>query len=75
VRDFTKTQTPNNSQQTKTGALKCNACGIIVTAFGIEAGEPCRIPPENNEGACTGQMVKIDDATADRKKRQTDAAR
>jgi hypothetical protein len=74
MRDFTKTQKPSNSQQVKTGALKCNTCNIAVTAFGVQAGDPCRIPAEDGSGVCTGKFIKMNDAAADQHKRRTDGA-
>ncbi len=82
MKDFTKTQ------EKKTGALKCNKCNTVVTAFGVQPGDPCAFQdfPMQPQGmksnstthtvtkGCGGKYMKIDDKSADNAKRRTDGA-
>ena len=85
MKDFTKTQEKNTS---KAVALKCNKCSTVVTAFGIEPGDPCGLQdfpmqpqglssnstPHTPSTGCGGKYMKIDDQSADRAKRRTDGS-
>jgi hypothetical protein len=82
MKDFTKTQ------EKKSGALKCNKCSTVVTAFGVKAGDPCAFihypgqpqgmksnsDARSRSGGCGGKYMKIDDQSADNAKRRSDGS-
>ncbi len=68
MKDFTKTQEKSTE---KVGALKCNMCNYAVRSFGVPAGAAC---PNPDDGDCTGRLMKVDAAAADRAKRRSDGA-
>ena len=58
--------------------MKCNSCGTIFRAVGLQEGRTCRAPLDSGDpnqphgNRCTGSLFEIDADVADYNKRASD---
>jgi hypothetical protein len=76
VKDFTKIQKKNDSDKQH---LKCNVCGTTTLAFGVAAGDSCRVSIAGAVGSsanptCRGTLSKVNSKSVDSAKRRSDGS-